>query len=60
MKCPHCKKEIPDTEIKQHSASLAGKKSKRTISPEAQAKMQASRKKRGLTAARKAEKGAGE
>lgn len=43
MKCPHCKKEIADELVKSHSAALAGKKSKRAISEEAQQKMQHAR-----------------
>jgi hypothetical protein len=43
MNCPHCKKEIPESLLKKWWASLGGKKSKRKIGPEAQAKMQSGR-----------------
>lgn len=45
MNCPHCQQLIPDNLIAKHLASKGGKKSKRTLTPEAQAKMQAGRKK---------------
>lgn len=41
MKCPHCNKPI-----KNPIASAGGKASKRKITPEQQAKMQAARKKK--------------
>ena len=44
MKCPKCKTEIPDKEIRAYIGSINGKKSRRTITPEQQAKMQAWRK----------------
>ena len=44
MRCPHCDKDIPDTEIAKHLASKGGSKSKRTITPEQQRKMQAAKK----------------
>jgi len=44
MNCPHCKKEIPTAEFAKHFASLGGKASKRAITPEQQAMMQAARK----------------
>ena len=40
MTCPHCQKEIPDTDIAKHFASIGGRKSKRTITPEQQARLQ--------------------
>ena len=40
MICPNCKTEIPDTLIKQHSARLAGRKSRRILTPEQARKMQ--------------------
>jgi len=40
MTCPHCRKEIPDTEVAKHFASIGGKASKRTITPEQQARLQ--------------------
>jgi hypothetical protein len=46
MICPHCKKDIPEKEIAKHFASNGGKKSKRKITPEQQAMMQAARKDR--------------
>ena len=46
MKCPHCKKEIPDEQLAKHLAGKGGRKSKRTITPEQQAKLQAARKMR--------------
>ena len=53
MICPHYKEKdkcvgkgnIDNKIIAQHLASKGGKKSKRAISPEAQEKMQAARKK---------------
>lgn len=44
MRCPHCQKDIPDTEVAKHLASKGGKKSRREITPEQQAKMQQARK----------------
>jgi thiamine biosynthesis protein ThiC len=44
MICPHCKKDIPDLTIAKHLAAKGGSKSKRTITPEQQKKMQESRK----------------
>ncbi len=44
MNCPHYNKQIDNKLISKHLASKGGKSSKRTISPEAQAKMQANRK----------------
>ena len=41
MKCPHCGKTFKDD-----GRSKGGQKSKRTITPEAQAKMQAARKRK--------------
>ncbi len=46
MKCSHCKTEINDKEIARYLASKGGKLSKRTITPEQQAKMQKGRVKR--------------
>jgi len=40
MTCPHCHKEIPADAYARSFASKGGSKSKRTISPEAQAKLQ--------------------
>ncbi|SFV89044.1 hypothetical protein MNB_SUP05-SYMBIONT-5-267 [hydrothermal vent metagenome] len=45
MKCPHCNETIDDKILKKHFASMGGKKSKRKITPEQQAKMQAELKK---------------
>ncbi len=45
MKCPHCDKNIPDKVISKHLASKGGTKSKRTITPVEQKKLQAARKK---------------
>ena len=44
MRCPHCKKDIPDTTVAKHLASKGGKASKRTITPKQQAAMQAAKK----------------
>ena len=48
MICPHCNEEIDDSLIAKHLASKGGKsggkKSKRKITPEQQAKMQEARK----------------
>jgi len=44
MTCPHCQKDIPDTEVAKHFASIGGKVSKRTITPEQQARLQQSGK----------------
>ena len=44
MKCPHCKKNIDDKLIGKHLASKGGSKSKRSISPIAQKKLQDARK----------------
>ena len=43
MICPHCKKDIPDSTVAKHLASKGGKASKRKITPEQQAAMQAAR-----------------
>lgn len=43
MKCPNCKTEIDDKEISHYMASKGGKKSKRKITPDQQAEMQAAR-----------------
>jgi hypothetical protein len=40
MTCPHCRKEIPDSEIAKHLARKGGRMSKRTITPDQQRKMQ--------------------
>lgn len=40
MLCPHCKQEIPDSEIQSHAARLAGRKSRRKLSPEQARDMQ--------------------
>jgi len=45
MKCPHCGKNISDKMISKHLASKGGAKSKRTITPAQQKKLQAARKK---------------
>ena len=44
MKCPHCRKEISNEVISRALASKGGRKSKRSISPEAQTKMQEARR----------------
>jgi len=44
MICPHCKKDIPDEQVAKHIAAKGGSKSKRTITPEQQAKMQHARR----------------
>jgi len=46
MKCPHCNGEISDTEAARYIASKGGSKSKRRITPEQQAKMQAARRRK--------------
>ena len=43
MNCPHCRKLIDDKLIARYLASTGGKKSKRKITPEQQATMQAAR-----------------
>ncbi len=43
MKCPHCKKDIPDADVARHLAAKGGRKSRNTITPEAQKKMQAAK-----------------
>ncbi len=43
MKCPHCGKEIDNVQIARYLAAKGGKLSKRTITPEQQAKMQKGR-----------------
>ena len=45
MNCPHCNKDIDDKAIAAHMGRKGGDKSKRKISPEAQAKMQRARAK---------------
>ena len=45
MICPHCKKDIDDSAVAKHLAAKGGRKSRRTITPEQQAKMQEWRKK---------------
>lgn len=49
MNCPHCKQEIDDALIAKYLAAKGGKsggkKSRRIITPEQQAKMQEARKK---------------
>jgi len=44
MICPHCNKDIPDKDLAKHLASKGGKKSRRGITKEQQARMQAGRK----------------
>ena len=44
MICPRCNKDIPDKDIAKHLASKGGKKSRRVITKEQQARMQAGRK----------------
>lgn len=34
MKCPHCNNDISDEQTQKYSASLAGRKSKRSLTPE--------------------------
>jgi len=46
MICPHCHKPISDKKVAKHFASIGGKKSKRTISPEDRKKMQEGKKKK--------------
>ena len=46
MRCPHCNKEIPNEQIAKALASKGGSKSRRKISPEQQAKMQAARRRK--------------
>lgn len=46
MICPHCKKEIPNAAIAKHFASIGGMASKRQITPEQQAMMQAAKKRK--------------
>ena len=46
MICPCCNTSIDDKLISKHLASKGGKAGSRKISPEAQAKMQAGRKKK--------------
>ena len=43
MKCPNCLKNISDILVAKYLASKGGAKSKRSISEEAQAKMQEGR-----------------
>lgn len=43
MICPHCNIDIDNKTIAKHLASSGGKKSKRKITPEQQAYMQAAR-----------------
>lgn len=45
MNCPKCNATIPESLLKKWWGSIGGKSSKRKISLEAQAKMQAARKK---------------
>jgi hypothetical protein len=44
MICPHCQQDIPDSAVAKHLAAKGGRKSRRKITPEQQAKMQAVRK----------------
>ena len=44
MNCPWCSEPIPETLLKKWWASLGGRSSKREITSEQQAKMQAGRK----------------
>jgi hypothetical protein len=44
MICPHCQQDIPDSAVAKHLAAKGGRKSRGTITPEQQAKMQAARK----------------
>ncbi len=44
MKCPHCDQGIDEGLLKKHFSSIGGKNSKRKITSEQQAKMQAGRK----------------
>jgi|694.fasta_scaffold07272_7 hypothetical protein len=43
MNCPHCNEPIKADQIAAHLGSLGGKKSKRKITSDQQAKMQAKR-----------------
>ena len=43
MKCPHCRKELPDADIARHLAAKGGRKSRRVITPDQQRAMQAAR-----------------
>ena len=45
MNCPHCNQEIPNKDLAKHFASIGGKKSKRTITPEQQRRMQEAQRK---------------
>ena len=44
MRCPHCDKDIPDKDLAKHLAAKGGRKSRGTITPEQQRKMQAAKK----------------
>jgi len=44
MICPHCQQDIPDAAVAKHLAAKGGQKSKRTITLEQQAKMQAAKR----------------
>jgi hypothetical protein len=46
MICPHCQQDIPDSAVAKHLAAKGGRKSRRKITPEQQAKLQAARKAR--------------
>lgn len=46
MKCPHCSKDIAESLIVQESARIAGRKGKRTLTPEQAREMVAKRKDR--------------
>lgn len=44
MICPHCQKDIPDATVAKHLAAKGGRKSRRTITPEQQKKLQAAKR----------------
>jgi hypothetical protein len=46
MKCPHCSKHIDDALLKKAVASINGKKSSRTLTPEQAAAMTAARERK--------------
>lgn len=40
MICPHCNADIPDALVTHHAAKINGRKSRRTLTPEAARAMQ--------------------